>query len=68
MRGTVGGRAVFPNGMPGRCDLFESGRVRGYGVPAPANEAVLNAVHGIERGELMAGLPLLRELTAKLLK
>lgn len=41
---------------------------RRYGVPTPANEALLAAVHGIERGERTASLSLLRELTAELLK
>lgn len=41
---------------------------KSYGVPTPANEALLAAVHGIARGERTAGLSLLRELTANLLK
>lgn len=39
-----------------------------YGVPTPANEALLATVHGIARGERTASLSLLRELTANLLK
>lgn len=37
-----------------------------YGVPTPANCALLEAVHGVEQGTEKAGLPLLRQVTRKI--
>lgn len=58
-------------GLPLEID-YTNGRVvalgKRRGVPTPANEALLAAVHDIARGTRTASLTLLRELTAKLLK
>jgi 2-dehydropantoate 2-reductase len=57
-------------GLPLEID-FTNGTIvtlgRQYGVPTPANEAVLSAVHAIEGGRSKAGLPLLRQLKNSLL-
>lgn len=37
-----------------------------YGVPTPANAALLDAVHAIEQGHVQAGLPLLHSLKRRL--
>ena len=54
-------------GLPLEID-FTNGAVvalgKGWGVPTPANEALLAAVHAVERGERAAGLPLMRALSA----